>query len=741
MNDLAPPATLAAARRSRQTVEAAIERAKLDAARARVVRRVAVVEHARALRAQVLAALDRLAREVLEVWTPDDDEWRAHAVLAEAAARALEGIAATAGAESYQQALGRAARPRRRLAVSEWADRHRWLRTGTAQPGEWRTSLVPYTREIMDALSAHDPCNEVVIMKAAQVAGTEVALNWLGYLISHAPAEAMLVMPTLELRDRFVKRRLRPLIRETDVVRDALGGQRSRDADAGIGLLSFPGGSLILAGANSPNSLRSDAVRYVILDEVDGFDWEVGKEGDPLALIENRQRTYSRRKTLLVSTPTVRGASRIEQRYQASDRRRYHVPCPDCGVMQPLRWANLRWHAAARPSTLGEPEQATVTAAWYECADCGARIDEHLKPDLLARGQWIAEAPGAPTRGYHLSALYAPLGLGLRWAEIAQKWLDAQGDRGRLQVFVNTYLGETWEDKRRHATEARDIAERAEPYALRTAPADCLLVTVGVDVQDDRLSVQWLGHGAGRRWWALDWVEPPGNPTHDAVWDGLLDLLLQAIPHAAGGQLRVRAVGVDIGGHHTAQVKAWVTRAGAALGVPVMAMQGSRHRATAVLPRRPMHSELTASGKRARRGTPVWQIGTEVAKDVLYNDLAADAELPPDERRGHFAADLPPEYYAQLTAESFNPIRNRYELRRGRRNEALDTWVYALAAAHHPLLRVDKMTERHWQDLRQMIVPPPPPVPGQPPRPAAPAATRPATPPPARGFGSEDWQL
>jgi len=741
MNDLAPPATLAAARRSRQAVEAAIERAKLDAARARVVRRVAVVEHARALRAQVLAALDRLAREVLEVWTPDDDEWRAHAVLAEAAARALEGIAAGAGAESYQQALGRAARPRRRLAVSEWADRHRVLRTGTAQPGPWRTSLVPYLREIMDALSAHHPCREVVVMKSAQVGGTEIALNWLGYIISHAPAETMLVMPTLELRDRFVKRRLRPLIRETDVVRDALGGQRSRDADAGIGLLSYPGGSLILAGANSPNSLRSDAVRYVIMDEVDGFDWEVGTEGDPVALIENRQRTYSRRKTLYISTPTRRGASRIEQRYLASDRRRHHVPCPHCGVMQPLRWPNLRWRAAPVQSAPGEPERAAVTEAWYECADCGARIDEHHKPDLMARGAWIAEAPGAPALGYHLCTLSTALGLGLRWAEIAQKWLDAQGDRGRLQVFVNTYLGETWEDKRRHATEARDIAERAEPYALRTAPADCLLVTVGVDVQDDRLSVQWLGHGAGRRWWALDWIEPPGNPTHDAVWDGLLELLLQPIPHAAGGQLRVRAVGVDIGGHHTAQVKAWVTRAGAALGVPVMAMQGSRHRATAVLPRRPMHSELTASGKRARRGTPVWQIGTEVAKDTLYNDLAADAELAPDERRAHFAADLPPEYYAQLTAESFNPIRNRYELRRGRRNEALDTWVYALAAAHHPLLRVDKMTERHWQDLRQMIAPPPPPAPGQPPRPAAPAATRPATPPPPRGFGSEDWQL
>lgn len=730
--------TLAAARTARLQVEVALDKARLDAERAGVVRRARVWEDARALRARVIAALARVAREVAEDLSPGDDEHRAHALLTDAVARALEALGAAAGEERHQQAFARAVRPRHRMAVSAWADRHRVLKTGTARPGPWRTDTVPYTREIMDSLSAHDPCREVVLMKAAQVAGTEVALNWLGYIIAHAPAETMLVMPTLELRDRFVKRRLRPLVRETPAVADVLGGQRSRDADTGIGLLSFAGGSLILSGANSPNSLRSDAVRYVILDEVDGFDWEIGHEGDPLLLIENRQRTYSRRKTLMVSTPTLRGASRIEQHYQASDRRRYHVPCPDCGAMQPLVWANLRWHAVARAPAPGEAEVATVTAAWYECAHCGARIAEHHKPAMLAAGHWVPEVPGAPTRGYHISALYAPIGLGLRWVEVAQKWLDAQGDPGRLKVFVNTYLGETWEDARRHKTDAQDIAQRAEPYALRTAPADCLLVTVGVDVQDDRLSVQWLGHGAGRRWWALDWVEPPGNPALPDVWDALLELLLQPIPHALGGHLRVRAVGVDIGGHHTQQVKDFVARAGPLLGGPAMALQGARHRVTAVLPRKPMHSELTPSGKRARRGVPVWQVGTEVAKDTLYNDLAADADLPPDERRAHFAADLPPEYYAQLTSETFNPVRNRYELRRGRRNEALDTWVYALAAAHHPLLRVDKMTDRHWADLARMVAPVAAPSPGAGAASPVPAAARPRPPQPA-GFGTDDW--
>ncbi len=732
--------TLATATHARLRVELAIDQTKLATRQGQVVRRAAAVEAGAQVSARVRRALARLQAIIAAQVAPGLDETQVHARLTDALFEVLTDLSAQApGGESYQVAFAGAARPRRTLTVTQWADAHRELKTGTANPGPWRTALVPYLAEIMDSLSAHDPCREIVLMKSAQVGGTEVLLNWLGYVASHAPAEMMMVTPTLELRDRFVKRRLRPLIRETAAVGQALGGLRSRDADASMGLLRFAGGGLILSGANSPNSLREASVRYVACDEVDGFDWAVGGEGDPLALIENRMRTYSRRKLLLVSTPTLRGSSRIEQRYLASDQRRYHVPCPACAAMQPLQMANLRWQTHTHPPLAGAPERREVVTAWYECAHCGARIDEHHKPGLLARGQWIAQAPGVAVRGYHLSALYAPLGLGLRWPELAQRWLDAQGDTASLQVYINTYLGETWEDKRRNRTEAHEIAQRAEPYALRSAPADCLLVTVGVDVQDDRLSVQWLGFGPGRCWWALDWLEPPGNAALDAVWRDLLDLLAQPIAHASGGVLRVRAVGVDIGGHHTEQVKAFVEAAAYTLRVPVMALQGSRHRAAAVLPRRPVHSEMTRAGRRVRRGVPVWQVGTEIAKDRLYNDLAADADQAPEDRRAHFAADLPPEYYAQLTAETFNPARNRYELRRGRRNEGLDTWVYAYAAAHHPLLRVDTMTAAQWSALRLAVTPvaaPPAPAP----RPAGPAPppTRPRPPAPA-GFGSDDW--
>lgn len=730
--------TLSEAVHATQRVQLAIDLAKLKARQAQVVQAKRVWADGQRLRRMTRAALDRLQAVIAETIEPGMAETQVHARLSDAVFQILTDMANETAGKGHTAAFSKGVRPRRTLTVSQWADAHREIKTGTANPGPWRTDLVPYLREIMDSLSAHDPCQEVVIMKSAQGGGTEVLLNWVGYVASHAPAEMLMVMPTLELRDRFVKRRLRNLVRETAPVADALGGLRSRDAETSMGVIRFPGGGLILAGANAANSLRSDAVRYVACDEVDGFEWQVGGEGDPLELIENRQRTYSRRKLLLVSTPTKRGGSRIEQRYQQTDQRRYFMPCPHCGTFQVLTWQNMHWDTRTIQAAPGAAERREVTSAWCACTDCGASIEETHKPAMLAAGEWrptVADAPKLK-RGYHWSSIMAPIGMGPRWIELAQRWLDAQGDASRLQVFVNTYLGETWEDPGRNKADSRDIAMRAEPYAVRTAPTDCLMVTVGIDTQDNRLSVLWLGHGPGRQWWVIDWIEPIGDPSLDAVWDQALDLIREPIPHASGGVLRVAAGGVDIGGHHTAEAKAFSARASAALSIPFMAMQGSRHRAASVLPRRPMHTELTARGKRAPSGIPVWQVGTEIAKDRLYNDLAADADLSPEDRRGHFSQDLPAEFYAQLTSETYNPIKNRYEIRKGRRNEALDTWCYAYAAAHHPLIRVDKLSDRHWDDLAIMIGNRDTRSIAAPARPTAPA---PRTGPAHNGFGSDDW--
>jgi phage terminase large subunit GpA-like protein len=241
-------------------------------------------------------------------------------------------------------------RPPPQLTVSEWAERHRMLGSrASAEPGPWRTSRTPYLKDVMDALSAVHPARRVVFMKGAQVGATESGNNWLGYIMHHVPAPALAVQPTVELAKRFSRQRIDPLLEETPALRERVAPARARDSGNTVLSKEFPGGILVLTGANSAVGLRSMPARYLVLDEVDAYPASAGEEGDPVALAEARTRTFAwRRKVLLGSTPTIRGLSRIEREYEASDRRRFFVPCPRCGAMQWLRFERLRWEEADR---------------------------------------------------------------------------------------------------------------------------------------------------------------------------------------------------------------------------------------------------------------------------------------------------------------------------------------------------------------------------------------------------------
>jgi phage terminase large subunit GpA-like protein len=248
------------------------------------------------------------------------------------------------------------------------------LGSHAAEPGPWRTSRTPYLRALMDCLSPRSPVRRLVFMKAAQVGGTECALNWLGYLIEHAPAPVLFVQPTVETAKRFSRHKLDPLIAETPALRDRVRSPRSRDAGNTVLLKVFPGGVVVLTGANSAVGLRSMSCRFLCFDEVDAYPGDVEGEGDPIALAEARARTFPRRKLFLLSTPTIAGMSRIEKEYTMTDQRRFFVPCPSCAHAQVLEFARLRWEP-------GRPETAT-----YTCAACGAAIAEAAKTKMLARG-------------------------------------------------------------------------------------------------------------------------------------------------------------------------------------------------------------------------------------------------------------------------------------------------------------------------------------------------------------------
>lgn len=283
------------------------------------------------------------------------------------------------GAAEIERAWREGLTPDPLLTVSEWSDRHRMLSSkASAEPGRWRTSRTPYLKAIMDCLSPTSPVERVVFMKAAQLGATEMGSNWIGYVIHHAPGPMMAVWPTVEMAKRNSKQRIDPLIEESSALAELIAPARSRDSGNTILAKEFRGGVLVMTGANSAVGLRSMPVRYLFLDEVDGYPLDVEGEGDAISLAEARTRTFARRKIFIVSTPTISGASAIEREYEASDQRRYFVPCPHCSHRQWLRFEQLRWDK-------GQPETAA-----YICESCDTAIAEHHKTWMLEHGEWRA---------------------------------------------------------------------------------------------------------------------------------------------------------------------------------------------------------------------------------------------------------------------------------------------------------------------------------------------------------------
>jgi phage terminase large subunit GpA-like protein len=565
----------------------------------------------------------------------------------------------------YADAFRAGLRPDPILLVSEWADAHRVLpQRAAAEPGHWRTSRTPYLREIMDKLSPSDPTQVVVLMKGSQLGGTEAGNNWLGFLIDCSPGPIMMVQPTVEMAKRVSKQRLATMIEDCARLRDKVSDARSRDSGNTILAKEFPGGILIITGANSAVGLRSMPVRNLFLDEVDGYDADVDGEGDPVELAMKRTSTFRRnRKVFICSTPTVKDLSRIERAFQRSDQRRYHVPCPECGVMAPLLWRNIEWPQ-------GHPEQAAL-----RCETCQALIPEHNKTAMLEHGRWIAQADGdGVTAGYHLSALYSPLGW-YSWAEMARDFLAAKHEGpAKLKTWVNTCLGETWEESGETVDET-SLLSRREIYPAEI-PTPVLLLTAGVDVQDDRLEAEIVGWRTGEESWGISYRVLWGDPDSPAVWQQLDDLLATPWQREDGLQLRIVTCCIDSAGHRTEAVYRYVkprqargvyaTVGRAGIGRPIISAPAAKRQGT------------------AKRPVKLFTVGVDEAKGILFARLKA---RDPGPGCCHFPADqgYDAEYFQQLTAEKrviryYKGFPRAEWIKTRARNEALDCRVQAHAA-------------------------------------------------------------
>lgn len=595
--------------------------------------------------------------------------------------------------------------------VTQWAEQHRTLSSkDSSEPGPYRVARTPYAREPMDCLSQTSRVEEVVLMWGAQTGKTTIGMNWLGYLVATNPGASLLVQPTIDLAKRFSRQRLAPMIEGSPVLRKLVAENRSRDDANTMLMKDYLGGVIIVAGANSAAGLRSMPVRDLFLDEVDGYPQDVDGEGDPVNLAVARQTTFARRKRLVTSTPTTKGFSRVETAYEASDQCRYHVPCPHCQGMQALEWGATTEHGIKwRKDADGEPIPASVC---YVCRHCGAEFHEHHKPALLAAGQWVPAAPGAQggrVRGYHLSSLYSPLGW-LSWAELVREWHHAQraaqqGDVSLLRVFVNTRLAETFEEDADTIADQHALARRAADLPLGVVRWGMFVATLGVDVQGDRLECYAWAWGRGMERQLVDRQVIYGDPAlpeadKGSPWAALSEYRRTPLLHASGKPVPVLACMVDSGGHHTQAVYAYAREHKAA---GVCAVKGSSQAQQAIIGT-PRAQDLTWRGQRHKHGVMLWPVGTDTAKAEIYGRLRT---AEPGPGYVHLSRRLPAEVFEQLTAERLvtRYVRGRPKLEwvkpAGRRNEALDCAVYALAGAHK--MQIDRWTEAHWRRWEERV--------------------------------------
>ena len=562
-----------------------------------------------------------------------------------------------------------AAQPPPDLNTADWADTYRRLsRESSAEPGQWRTSRAPYLREILEAFS--DPAlEEVCWMKGAQVAYTDALLCDIGRSIHLDPGPAMMVLPTLELaRESISKDRFRTMVRDTPALRGRVKRERSKDAESTLLHKTFPGGHLTFAGANSPSSLSSRPIRRLYLDEVDRYPHSAGSEGDPITLARKRTTTFWNRKIIAGSTPTIKGQSRIEALFEESDQRRYWIPCHACDAMQTLKWGQIRW------------ESGDARTAHYHCESCGVAWSDHQRVTALDRGEWRAARPERKRRGYHLSQLYSPFNVKIE--DLVAEFLEAKGNPELLKAFVNTVLAETWEIQG-NRKEPSALEARAENYDPDPLPPGVLVLTAGVDCQDDRLEGEIVGWGVGQESWSIDYYVLHGDPSGARIWEEL-DVLLQQrfrLPGTGMGTIGIAAACIDSGGHFTDQVYAFC---GPRFGRRVYAIRGRGGEGIPLWPR-----ERT---KGLSEKCPIYTLGVDAGKETLWARLEIDQPGP---GFCHFRSDYPPSYFERLTNEE-----RRLQFSRGvgkpvwfklGRNEPLDCRNYAQAALASLAIDLDRL--------------------------------------------------
>lgn len=655
-----------------------------------------------------------------------------------------------------------AARPDPELRCDEWAEEFVELPKSNSKPGKFRFEHSYPARRVHQVLSPGHPCKRVVAKVASQMFKTQTALNWIGSIIHRRPRNILALEPTDTLVKRF-SARVTTMIRNVPELRARVSAAKSRDSRNTVQAKDFLGdATLYMNTAGSAANLAEVSAPFIYVDEIDRLELNVDGEGDPVELAEARATQYANDcKFFYTSSPSVEGFSKIDELYAMGTQEHYHVPCPHCDHLHPLELCNFRYER--------DPDTGYMDRAWFVCPECGGEIDEHHKttmlPDVDAGGQarWVATSTGdGETISVTMSAFYMPVGA-ITWLSLARQYARAKdrlarGDHDGMMVFYNTRLGLSYKNSEATTT-AKQLQDRAEAYPPRVIPDEALVVTMVTDTQDTRLEVQLEAWGPGMQHWVLDYIVLPGLPSDSpadpkSVWARLDEIRRTPLLHASGRAIMISADGIDAGGHHTQDVYNYGSDR-VHLGCTVLG--GSPRPNRPIISSAPSKVDIDWGGTKRPGGVERWMVGTDVAKDYLFNRF----HLLDGPGAMHFHNQLPPEWFTGLVVEQ---PRTRYVKGRavrewvkpnGARNEPLDLSVYNLAIAYR--LGLHKWSALDWARLRDKLIPPtadlfapapatlPAPEPADtppqpavqtsapvpPPPPAAPAAPAPNVPAPA----------
>ena len=614
--------------------------------------------------------------------------------------------AATLIADAFAAGL----RPARQITVSEWADEFRFVGKPSPEPGPWRTSRVPYTREIMDRLSPSDPCEIVILQKAAQGAGTEILNNALGCWMHRYPDSTMVVLPTLDLAKKYSRIRFDRMVEATEALRNLVAPQRSRDASNRTLVKEFGPSrdSLVFVGANSGPSLRSYPSRFVVGDEIDGYPDDVDNEGNPIDLIIQRTGAFRNRKIFFLSTPTLEDFSNVNRWYKAGDQRQYHVPCPLCGWEQTLIFGNerfVRGEAGGLRWPKGSPELAR-----YQCEKCGDQFEEWRKNEILGRGQWIPSSPanyragvvGSMIRSYHINALYYPYGWPENaWTNLAAQWERDKNNPIARKAFINLKQGLPYRDPAESKADAATLKSRCEAYGP-TIPAAVGALTLGVDVQANRLVLELVGWGKDEENWSIEYQSLLGDtsqlvsadPLHPSVWQQLDEYLKSSWLSELNVDLTIRAACID-SGYNQQTVREFCHERSARKIWPIKGREGHH---------RPIWPSKI--GKQRGKLPPPFIVGVDAGKEIIYSRLKIASPGP---GFCHFPVGRDRDYFDELTSEVRVPDYSgpipRYQWRlrsAGSSNHALDARNYAYAALQGLQMLSSFRLNREVENLRAL---------------------------------------